>query len=60
MTWRVIIEFGYSEIHFDFATATEASDFAITAVEHISSGDDNRKGISVRLCIVREEKEAEA
>ena len=59
MTWRVVIECRYSEIYFDFATATAASDFAITAVEH-SIGDDNREDISVRICIVREEKEAEA
>ena len=59
MTWRVVIECRYSEIYFDFATATAASDFAITAVEH-SIGDDNREDIGVRISIVREEKEAEA
>ena len=59
MTWRVVIEYRYSEIYFDFATATAASDFAINAVEH-SIGDDNREDIRVRICIVREEKEAEA
>ena len=59
MTWRVVIECRYSEIYFDFATATAASDFAINAVEH-SIGDDNREDISVRITIVREEKEDEA
>ena len=59
MTWRVVMETRYSEIYFDFSTATAASDFAVTAVEH-SIGDDNREDIRIRIGIVREDKEAEA
>ena len=52
MIYRIILKVSYYEVHFDFASAEEATKFAETALIHMVSSEDAKKASYILMKVI--------